>query len=98
MSRSVALRRSADGLDEVAALLADAPIRELTTPDAVEDAGLTLAATAVVAAARARAESRGAHVRIDHPETDGVAASRHFRLRDGLVQEAELAGAAATPV
>lgn len=98
MSRSVALRRSADGLDEVAALLADAPIRELTTPDAVEDAGLTLAATAVVAAARARAESRGAHVRIDHPETDGVAASRYFRLRDGLVQEAELAGAAATPV
>jgi L-aspartate oxidase len=36
----------------------------------VEDAALTLLATAVLAAAGTRTESRGCHVRTDHPERD----------------------------
>jgi L-aspartate oxidase len=39
---------------------------------AVEDAALTLLAAAVLAAAGTRTESRGCHVRTDHPDRDDV--------------------------
>jgi L-aspartate oxidase len=43
--------------------------RPIQTPRDAEDAGLTLAAAAVLAAATARTETRGCHVRTDHPRT-----------------------------
>ncbi|MGB8963587.1 MAG: L-aspartate oxidase, partial [Pseudonocardiaceae bacterium] len=43
--------------------------RRLQTARDAEDAGLTLAAAAVLAAAAARTESRGCHIRTDHPHT-----------------------------
>ncbi|MCH5641084.1 L-aspartate oxidase [Gordonia sp. ABSL49_1] len=94
MSKWVGLRRSAAGLDGMAALLDSAPLRPACTPADVEDAALTLTARAVVAAASARTESRGAHVRTDHPQPDVVGHSRFFRLRDGDLEPVELAAAA----
>ncbi|WP_454174732.1 L-aspartate oxidase [Gordonia sputi] len=91
MSRFVGLRRDAEGLGRVAAMLDNASPRVLATPRDVEDAALTLAARAVVTAARARAGSRGCHVRTDEqcPATDldgtGEQSSRRFRLIDGDV-------------
>jgi L-aspartate oxidase len=38
----------------------------------VEDAALTLLAAAVLAAAGTRTETRGCHVRTDHPDRDDV--------------------------
>jgi len=50
----------------------------------VETANLTLAASALLAAAEARAESRGCHVRTDHPDRDDAwqRASLHVTLDD----------------
>lgn len=93
MTRRVALRRSADGLAEASALLRSAPRRVPTTVREIEDAALTLTAAAVVAAAEARTESRGSHVRIDFPETSGAGCSHAFRLVDGEVRAAVLAAA-----
>lgn len=83
MSANGALDRTADGLDEVAALLEGAPARRLATVADIEDANLTLAARAVVAAARAREESRGCHYRADFPHVDEVGRSHGFRLVEG---------------
>ncbi|ALG87068.1 L-aspartate oxidase [Gordonia phthalatica] len=82
MSSKVALDRSAAGLDEVAALLEAAPVRRLDTAADAEDANLTLTARAVVAAARAREESRGCHYRADFPDTAAVGVPRRFRFVD----------------
>lgn len=89
MSRSVALRRDAEGLGRLAALLEHAPIRQYVTDCDVEDAALTLTARVVVAAAAARTESRGCHSRTDHPTTDPVARSRCFGLIDGEISDCE---------
>ncbi len=70
MSRHASVVRDADGLQQLAALLADAPQRAVADRDTAEDAALTLAARAIAAAALARTESRGCHHRGDHPETD----------------------------
>nr|WP_024332549.1 L-aspartate oxidase [Gordonia hirsuta] len=86
MSGEVALRRDAEGLERVDAFLAAAPRRDQSDGQAAEDAALTLTAHAVVAAAKARTESRGCHYRVDHPDTAGSAASRWFVLRDGVLR------------
>ncbi|MGV9670715.1 L-aspartate oxidase [Gordonia sp. NPDC003504] len=87
MGRHVALQRDASGLTEVATLLAGARPVPLDSVRAAEDAALTMTARAVVAAAAARTESRGCHVRSDHPETAATARSRVFRLVGDQVTE-----------
>ncbi|WLP88846.1 L-aspartate oxidase [Gordonia sp. NB41Y] len=87
MGRHVGLRRDASGLAEVATLLQHAPRREMVTVADAEDASLTLVASAVVAAASARAESRGSHVRSDFPHTADHSGSRIFALAGGVVTE-----------
>jgi L-aspartate oxidase len=71
MSRGAAVGRDAGGLaatsDVVESVTVDRP---LTDRAAVEDAALTLAAGALLAAAGSRTESRGCHVRRDHPRRD----------------------------
>lgn len=87
MSRHVALRRDASGLAEVATLLASAPRRRIVGVADAEDASLTLAAGVVVAAAAARHESRGCHVRSDFPRSDVDVRSRYFGLERGVIAE-----------
>ncbi|WIY06932.1 L-aspartate oxidase [Amycolatopsis mongoliensis] len=71
MSRYAAIGRDADGLAAAGSVLdlstQDTP---LWTHAAVEDAALTLAAQALLAAAVRRTESRGCHVRTDFPSLD----------------------------
>ncbi|MBM9466899.1 L-aspartate oxidase [Nakamurella sp. YIM 132084] len=89
MSAHAGIGRDAAGLAGTAALAA---VVADTAPssgraldrDAVETANLAVAARAVLAAAAARTESRGCHVRTDHPEPDAAqAVSRTVRLIDG---------------
>ncbi|KAF0968193.1 L-aspartate oxidase [Gordonia sp. YY1] len=94
MSRRVALRRSADGLAIAAEAVANAPRRVPRTVREVEDAALTMTASAVIAAATARTESRGAHVRTDFPQTAEVGESHTFRLVGGEIRETGFAGIA----
>ncbi len=71
MSAGAGIGRSAAGLaaasDTVEAATGPGLARDRA---AVEDAALTLLATAVLAAAGTRTESRGCHVRTDHPDRD----------------------------
>ncbi|MBV9162661.1 MAG: L-aspartate oxidase [Pseudonocardiales bacterium] len=68
MSAHAGIGRDAAGL-AAASAVARATLRRLRTPRDAENAGLTLAAAAVLAAASARTESRGCHLRTDHPRT-----------------------------
>jgi L-aspartate oxidase len=71
MSRGAGIGRDAPGLAATSdAIEATTVGRPLTTRNAVEDAALTLAAQALLAAAGSRTESRGCHVRSDHPARD----------------------------
>jgi L-aspartate oxidase len=71
MSRYAGIGRDAEGLAVVGSVLdVSAVDRPLATRAAVEDAALTLTARALIAAAEARTESRGCHVRADHPRVD----------------------------
>jgi len=68
MSRYAGIGRDAEGLAVVGSVLdVSAVDRPLDTRERVEDAALTLAARALLAAAAAREESRGCHVRDDFP-------------------------------
>ncbi|GAA4548464.1 L-aspartate oxidase [Amycolatopsis samaneae] len=73
MSRYAAIGRDADGLAAAGSVL-DLSIKDspMTTHAAVEDAALTLAAQALLAAAVRRTESRGCHVRTDFPDRGGL--------------------------
>ncbi|MGB6165002.1 MAG: L-aspartate oxidase, partial [Pseudonocardiaceae bacterium] len=68
MSAHAGIGRDAAGLAAASAVARAAVLRRLRTPRDVEDAGLTLAAAAVLTAASARIESRGCHLRTDHPK------------------------------
>jgi L-aspartate oxidase len=71
MSRYAAIGRDAEGLSVVGSVLDLSTVdKPLDSRRAVEDAALTLAARALIAAAAERTESRGSHLRGDHPERD----------------------------
>ena len=71
MSRGAAVGRDAAGLAATSDVIESVTVdRPLTERAAVEDAALTLAAGALLAAAGSRTESRGCHVRRDHPHRD----------------------------
>jgi L-aspartate oxidase len=74
MTDGAGVLRSADSLDATAKALATAAERPVTTPDpdAWETTNLATVATALVAAARVREETRGSHWREDFPHTDDV--------------------------
>jgi len=69
MSAHVGIGRDAAGLTTALAAAGATSPRPLRTARDAEDAALTLAAAAVLAAATARTESRGCHLRTDHPRT-----------------------------
>jgi len=70
MSRSAGIGRDLVGLLAAQADILGLASRPAATADrwSVETANLALAASALLAAAEARAESRGCHVRNDHPD------------------------------
>lgn len=83
MTRHVGVVRDDTGLREAAAIVGAAVPRELTSTHDVEDAALTLLASATASAALARTETRGAHTRADHPRSDDAQRrSTVFRLAD----------------
>ena len=75
MSAHAGIGRDAAGLATASAVVGATTWRPVRTPRDAEDAGLTLAAAALLAAATARTETRGCHVRTDHPRT--AARRRH---------------------
>ncbi|HEX5115029.1 MAG TPA: L-aspartate oxidase [Pseudonocardiaceae bacterium] len=82
MSRYAAIGRDADGLRTASATVdAAAIVRPLWTRTAVEDAALTLAARVLLTSAQARTESRGCHLRGDHPDRDDVGWRYSQRVR-----------------
>lgn len=100
MSRYAAIGRDADGLAAAGSVLdLSAKDSPLWTHSAVEDAALTVAAQALLVAAKQRTESRGCHVRTDFPERDeGLRRSQLIRLSPSgqpvLVEVASLEGVA----
>jgi L-aspartate oxidase len=90
--RALMSRHAAIGRDQAGLAAAQAGIARLTGwrepdgPAGHEAAALTLAARAVLAAAAARTESRGCHVRTDHPGRDDA------RWRHSLLVRLDAAG------
>ncbi|BBY53697.1 L-aspartate oxidase [Mycobacterium koreense] len=74
MTREAGVVRDGAGLARLTDLLRAAPLRTLTDSTTAEDAALTLTAQAVALGATLRTESRGAHHRGDHPDTDSAQA------------------------
>jgi L-aspartate oxidase len=82
MSRHAGIGRSATGLRAAEdAIDASTVTRPLWTREAVEDAALTLTARVILAAATERTESRGCHLRSDHPERDDAGWRHSLRVR-----------------
>jgi L-aspartate oxidase len=75
MTRDASVVRDADGLRRLTDTLSAAPVRGVAGRVDLEDAGLTVTAHAVAAAALAREESRGCHRRAEYP--DVVAGPAH---------------------
>ena len=69
MSAHAGIGRDAAGLAAASAVVEATTRRPVQTARDAEDAGLTLVAAALLAAATARTETRGCHVRTDHPRT-----------------------------
>ncbi|MGH3909909.1 MAG: L-aspartate oxidase, partial [Pseudonocardiaceae bacterium] len=69
MSAHVGIGRDGAGLAAASAVAAATTERKLRTAADAENAGLTLAAAALLAAATARTESRGCHLRTDYPHS-----------------------------
>lgn len=73
LSRHAGIGRDAPGLAAAGrAIRSTSVVRPMWTRRAVEDASLTLLANALLLAATARTESRGSHVRLDHPDRDDL--------------------------
>jgi len=70
MTAHASVVRDGGGLQIARAALADAEQTVAVAAPDLEDAALTLTATALVDVAVARTESRGCHTRTDYPETD----------------------------
>ncbi|TCP45452.1 L-aspartate oxidase [Tamaricihabitans halophyticus] len=82
LSRHAAIGRDAAGLAEAAERIVGATVvRQPSTRTAVEDAALSLVARTLLFAAAERAESRGAHVRLDYPDTDDARFARSQEVR-----------------
>jgi L-aspartate oxidase len=82
MTRYAGIGRDAEGLATAAqAIDRSAIVRPLWTTEAVEDSALTLTARILLAAASARTESRGCHLRTDHPARDDVRWRHSMRVR-----------------
>jgi L-aspartate oxidase len=82
MSRHAGIGRDAEGLHAAATTIDSAAIvRPLWTRQAVEDAALTLTARTLLATATERTESRGCHLRSDHPDRDDARWRHSIRVR-----------------
>ncbi|HEU0089380.1 MAG TPA: L-aspartate oxidase [Pseudonocardiaceae bacterium] len=68
MSAHAGIGRDAAGLGAATAVVGATSLRPVCTPADAERAALTLAAAAVLAAATARTETRGCHLRTDYPD------------------------------
>jgi L-aspartate oxidase len=82
MSRHAGIGRDATGLHTAAATIDTATVvRPLWTRQAVEDAALTLTARTLLTTAAYRTESRGCHLRADHPDRDDNHWQHSVRIR-----------------
>ena len=94
VGKNLGILRDNKGLKEMAAFLTQVPSESRSTScprSALETRSLLYAARLVCAASLARCESRGAHQRLDHPNTDPLQArsvSRTMIEADTLLSEA----------
>ncbi|MFC9788984.1 L-aspartate oxidase [Rhodococcus sp. NPDC127528] len=92
MTEHASVVRDGDGLSTAATELDEAPVAGAASVAELEDAALTVTASALVLAARARTESRGCHTRTDFPQAS-EAQRRSLAVRmnaDGALELPEL--------
>jgi L-aspartate oxidase len=91
MDAHVGLLRDGAGLDEAVRVLDGLVVPTSTSVGALEDRALLDIARVTARAALARTESRGAHARTDHPDTDPMQnRSNAWRLQHATVAEGAL--------